>query len=66
MTHSPFPTVAAYPLPTFTSAAARNAFAAQRVPAETPAAEVSDDRDSLVQAVSDAIARRARQRRYTP
>lgn len=65
MTLRPFPTVAAYPLP---ASLARLPEAAPEKPHtdETTPTEGSDDRDDLVQAVSDAIARRARQRRYTP
>lgn len=64
MTHTPFPTVAAYPLPA--SLAVLPAAAPEKHGKEETPREQDGDRDGLVQAVSDAIARRARQRRYTP
>ena len=65
MTRKPFPTVAAYPLPASLSLLPA-ATPAKPATTETPHENGSDERNDLVQAVSDAIARRARQRRYTP
>ncbi|MBR3763071.1 MAG: hypothetical protein IKK57_00795 [Clostridia bacterium] len=64
MTSAPFPTVAVYPLPA--SVAALPDAAPGTADAEAPPTEKSGGQEELIQAVSDAIARRARQRRYTP
>ena len=67
MTQSPFPTVSTWTLPAeLTALPARDVILPEdrsRQSADRPAPP--DDETALAQAVSEAIARRTRQRRYT-
>lgn len=64
MTHTPFPTAATWPLP---AAALRAPLPARAEDKPTPEVAHVDKKatDDLAQQVSETIARRARQRRYT-
>lgn len=63
MTPTTLPTVATWPLP---AAPLRTPLPAKEADKPTPVTTGSDDRtDDLTRQVSDAIARRVRQRRYT-
>lgn len=66
MTDKSYPTVPEYPLP---APALRAPLTARRADAERREArpvDPSDLREALTEAISESIARKARQRRYTP
>jgi len=66
MTDATFPSVASYPLP---DAALRAPLATPDKPSADAAATPNDPQsrnEALLETISAAIARRARQRRYTP
>lgn len=69
MTPTPFPTVATWPLPPQVQHLPERAAPAEAIPADSSPGSADYDPEALCEAIapmiSAAIARRARQRRYT-